>query len=81
MDNKYWLIGGVVGAAVYGITGIGLLNLGPINDFLYLPLMFVIGFYGPEVILPIGIVTGLIIGSIIGWLFGRVMNRNKVVPL
>lgn len=76
MQNRYWLRGGIIGAIVYAITGSGLVHVEPINSALYLPLMFIPGVYGSEIILPIGIVAGLITGSIVGWLYGKIRNRS-----
>ncbi len=74
MNKKYWIIGAIIGAVIYAITGSGLVNLGPISSILYLPLIFIPGVYGSEIILPIGIVTGLILGSIIGLVYGKIRN-------
>lgn len=78
MNEKYWIIGAIIGAVIYAITGSGLVNLGPISSILYLPLIFIPGVYGSEIILPIGIVTGFIIGSIIGLVYGKIRNRKQV---
>lgn len=78
MNKKYWIIGAIIGAVIYAITGSGLVNLGPISSILYLPLIFIPGVYGSEIILPIGIVTGLILGSIIGLVYGKIRNRKQV---
>lgn len=78
MNKKYWIIGGIIGAILYGITGAGLISLGPINSILFLPLIFIPGVYGSEIILPIGIVTGFILGSIIGLIYGKIRSRKQV---
>ncbi len=80
MNKKYWIIGGIIGAILYAITGSGLVNLGPINSLLYLPLIFIPGVYGSEIILPIGIVTGLIIGSVVGLIYSKIKSRKQNFP-
>lgn len=78
MNKKYWIVGGIIGAILYGITGAGLINLGTINFILYLPIMFIPGVYGSEIILPIGIVAGFILGAIIGLIYGKIRSLKQV---
>ena len=72
------MIGAIVGAIAYAITGSGIVNLGQITALLYLPLVFIPGVYGSEIILPIGIVTGIIIGAIFGLIIGKIKSRKQV---